>query len=287
MAPARVWLLLRSAADRLHAMSELSDRLDLAVRLVREAGQHALTYYMSDSMGLEFKADRTPVTRADREGEELIRRALDAEYSADAVSGEEFGEKAGSSGYRWYIDPIDGTESFVRGVPLFGVLAGIERAGEVVAGAVYFPALREIAYAAIGSGAWWARGVGASSLAEPLRPMRARVSPVARLAEATLCATGLQNFAAIGKAEGFARLLSAVKHARGWSDCYGHYLVATGRTDIMIDPYLGAWDCAALLPIVAEAGGCFSSLRNEPHIFGGSGISTNGLLHSAVLAALD
>ena len=265
-------------------MTELSERLDLAIRLVREAGEHALTYYLAQDMGLEFKPDRTPVTRADKEGEEHIRHALDAECPGDAILGEEFGEKEGVSGYRWYIDPIDGTESFIRGVPLFGTMVGLEQSGEVVAGAVNFPALREIVYAAKGSGAWWASRVGRP--ADPLNRQPARVSLVSTLAEATFSATGPENFAKIGKADGFARLLAAVKHARGWSDCYGHYLVATGRVDIMIDPYLSSWDSAPLLPIVEEAGGRFSSLSDEPTAHGGNAISTNGRLHTAVLDAL-
>ena len=265
-------------------MDELTERARLAVRIVREVGAHALTYYQRQDIGLDFKPDRSPVTRADREGEELARRILESECPADAILGEEYGEKGGTSGYRWYLDPIDGTVSFVRGVPLFGCMAALEHDGEAVAGAICFPALGEIVYAATGQGAWWASGIGAPSDALDLRP--ARVSSVASISEATFCATGFHDFAKIGKAEGIARLLDAVQTARGWSDCYGHYLVATGRADVMIDPYMSVWDNAPLLPIVTEAGGCFTGLSGARTIHEPNAISSNGLLHDAALALL-
>ena len=265
-------------------MSELAERMQLAVRIVREVGAHAITYYQQQDIGLDFKPDRSPVTRADKEGEEIARRILDAECPADAILGEEYGEKHGASGYRWYLDPIDGTTSFVRGVPLFGCMAALEHDGEPVAGAVCFPALGEIVYAATGQGTWWATGLGAPS--EQLAPKRARVSAVADLGEAVFCSTGFHDFANLGKAEGLARLLGAVGSARGWSDCYGHYLVATGRVDVMIDPYMSVWDNAPLLPIVEEAGGRFTGLSGSRTIHEPNGISTNGLLHDAVLALL-
>ena len=265
-------------------MSELTERTQLAVRIVREIGTHALTYYQQQDIGLDFKPDRSPVTRADKEGEEVARRILDAECPADAILGEEYGAKDGTSGYRWYLDPIDGTQSFVRGVPLFGCMAALEHDGEPVAGAICFPALGEIVYAATGQGAWWANAIGAPSGALELRP--ARVSSVADLSGALFASTGFHDFANIGKAEGMARLLAGVDSARGWSDCYGHYLVATGRVDVMIDPYMSVWDNAPLLPIVQEAGGRFTGLNGAPTIHEPNAVSTNGLLHDAVLALL-
>ena len=265
-------------------MTEIADRLRLAVRIVREAGAHALSFYQAQDVGLQFKPDRSPVTRADKEAEELARRILDAECPDDAVLGEEYGAQDGSSGYRWLLDPVDGTESFVRGVPLFGSMAALEREGEPVAGAICFPALGEVVYAASGEGAWWATGVGAPS--EPLNPRRARVSAVAELGDALLCATGFNNFAEIGKSDALARLLARVRLVRGWSDCYGHCLVATGRADVMIDPLMNVWDNAPLLPIVEEAGGRFTSIGGARTIREPSAVSTNGLLHDAVLALL-
>lgn len=264
--------------------TEIADRLQLAVRIAREAGAHALSYYQAQDVGLAYKPDRSPVTRADKEAEEIARRILDAECPADAVLGEEYGEKSGSSGRRWLLDPVDGTESFVRGVPLFGSMAALEIDGEPVAGAICFPALREVVYAAKDEGAWWAVGAGPPS--EPLAPRPARVSSVAQLGDALLCATGFDNFAKIGKADALDRLLTSVRLVRGWSDCYGHCLVATGRADVMIDPLMNVWDNAPLLPIVEEAGGRFSSIGGVRTIREPNAVSTNGALHDAVLALL-
>ena len=181
-------------------MSELTERTQLAVRIVREIGAHALTYYQQQDIGLDFKPDRSPVTRADKEGEELARRILDAECSADAILGEEYGAKDGTSGYRWYLDPIDGTQSFVRGVPLFGCMAALEHDGEAVAGAICFPALGELVYAATGQGAWWANAIGAPSDARSTcAPLVSRPSPVsARPCSPPPASTTSTN---IGKAE--------------------------------------------------------------------------------------
>ena len=194
-------------------MSELAERTRLAVRIVREVGAHALTYYQQQDIGLDFKPDRSPVTRADKEGEELARRILDAECPADAILGEEYGAKDGTSGYRWCLDPIDGTVSFVRGVPLFGCMAALEHDGEPVAGAVCFPALARSSTPRKGRGAWWANAIGAPSDTLDVRP--ARVSSVPDLGDALFAATGFHDFANIGKAEGMARLLSAGQRSPG------------------------------------------------------------------------
>lgn len=265
-------------------MTELTERLDLAIRLVREAGAHAMTYYLGQDIGLEFKPDLSPVTRADKEGEELIRKRLDSACPDDSVHGEEYPVKHGNSGYRWYLDPIDGTQSFIRGVPLFGVMAAIEHDGEPVAGAICFPALGEIIYAARDSGTWWAIDIGKPS--ETLRARQARVSSSGGIESATLCMTGIQDFVSIGQTDGLVKLLNSVHQARGWSDCYGHYLVATGRADVMIDPLMSVWDNAPLLPIIEEAGGRFSGLAGEHSIHAPNALSTNGLLHDVVLRML-
>lgn len=265
-------------------MTELQERLDLAVRLVREGGAHAMRYFQNTGLVIARKADDSPVTRADREAEELMRQTLDAQCPADAVLGEEHGAKDGTTGYRWYLDPVDGTEAFVRGVPLFGTMIGIEHAGEPVAGAICFPALGEIIYAARRSGAWWATGIGAP--AEPLQPRQARVSPQGELSAACMSMTGLDFLDQVGKPDAFLRLRTAFGDSRGWSDCYGHYLVATGRVDAMIDPLMSVWDNAPLLPIIEEAGGRFTDIDGERTIHGGSALSTNGLLHDLVVEML-
>ena len=260
---------------------EYQERLGLAIAVVREAGALVMPLYQSDALRVERKADATPVTDADRGAEELMRRRLEAACPGDAIAGEELEDTPGTSGYTWYLDPIDGTQSFIRGVPLFGVMAGLEHDGVAVAGVIFMPALGEIVYAASGSGAWWATDIAPGAA---LEPRRARVSSVGRVAEATVSATSARHF----EPSAFERITRASGLARGWGDCYGHYLVATGRIDAMVDPsMMSVWDCAPLLPIVTEAGGRFTSVEGDSTIHGGSAVSTNGLVHDEVLRLLS
>ena len=261
----------------------MKNLLDLAVRFAREAGDSTLRYFRSDdSMGLESKSDGSPVTLADRGAEELLRRRIEEHRPDDGILGEEFGEKPGSNGHLWILDPIDGTKSFVRGVPLYGTLVGVEIDGLMQVGVAYFPALREMMFAAHGLGATWITDVGLES--EQSRP--ARVSGVESLDEALFAYTSVGGFARAGKLELFERVRSAARLDRGWCDCYGHMLVATGRAEIMIDPRMASWDCAALQPIVEEAGGSFTALDGRPTHRGGSAVSTNAALAVSVARLL-
>jgi len=255
-------------------LSDLRRRMKFASELARAAGGVALRYFQTD-LAVEQKADLSPVTVADRAAEELIRGRIAAAYPEDGIIGEEFGERAGRSGWNWVVDPIDGTKSFVQGVPLFGVLIGVEGPQGPVVGAVFLPALAEMVCAARGEGCWW-NG----------RP--ARVSRVDRMEQACFSYTSLKNFeeAGRGAAEGWRRLQTASRLQRGWGDCYGHILVATGRAEAMFDPILSPWDCAPLLPILEEAGGTFTDWQGNRTIRGGSGISTNGRLFEGVFALL-
>ena len=266
-------------------MSELRERLDFAVAIALEAGAYVMRSYRAPGLTVDSKADASPVTDADRGAEELVRQRLARAAPADAITGEEFGEAPGTSGFRWYIDPIDGTQSFIRGVPLFGTMLAVEQDGEAAAGVIVFPALREAVYAAKGAGAWAADGVdlGASAVANPAP---AAVSETAALSEATLSQTSTRIFDDHGLSAAYARASRAVRTVRGWGDCYGHYLVATGRIDAMLDPELKAWDTAPLKPIIEGAGGRFTDWGGAPTIYGESGISTNGRIHDALLAAL-
>ena len=228
---------------------------------------------------METKSDASPVTRADREAERILRKAIGASFPDDGILGEEEGETPGTSGHTWVLDPIDGTLSFVRGVAQYGTLVGLEENGRAVLGVAYMPALREMVFAARGHGAWWVHDVGGQG--EVRRP--ARVSAVSSLADAFLCHTSVGGFVRTGRLDAFLRLRAAVARDRGWGDCYGHLLVATGRADIMIDPVLSHWDCAALFPILEQAGGAFRDLSGRATHRGGSGVSTNGALADAVL----
>jgi histidinol phosphatase-like enzyme (inositol monophosphatase family) len=267
--------------------TELTERLESAVAFALEASAIPRRYFLSDGLVIDRKADDSPVTRADKEAEEFLRARIDTACPDDTIIGEELPDKSGTSGFTWYLDPIDGTESFVRGVPLFGTMVALQHDGESVVGVIDFPALGEIVYAAQGSGAWWATNSNGASTVADLDRRPAHVSAVADLANAAVSTTGLAHlFEEAGVAEQWQALMKLVKVGRGYGDCYGHYLVATGRVDVMLDAVMNAWDNAALLPIVTEAGGSFTDIKGNAVIDGGSGLSTNGLLHDAVLAVL-
>lgn len=252
----------------------MNDLLEFAVGIAREAGEVTLRYFRTAELEIERKSDDSPVTRADKGAEELLRDRIRSACPADGILGEEFGEHEGSSGRRWILDPVDGTRSFVRGVPLYGTLVALEEDGRAILGVVHMPALDETAYAATGHGAHW-RVNGET------RP--ARVSSVQRLDDALLSTTSVGGFARAGLLALHESLRASVRRDRGWGDCYGHLLVATGRVDVMLDPLMNVWDCAALQPIVEEAGGRFTDLAGTATHRGGSALSTNGLLHDAVL----
>jgi histidinol-phosphatase len=243
--------------------------LDFAVDAAWQAGQLTLAHFQT-GVAVEQKADASPVTVADRGAEELLRRLIESRFPGHAIVGEEFGEADRDSTYRWIVDPIDGTRAFIQGVPLYGVLIGLEIAGEMVIGVSHFPGLGEMVAAARGEGCRW-NG----------RP--ARVSDVNCLDQALLVYTECASFATYGRADAWARLQAATHTQRGWGDCYGHCLVATGRAEVMLDPIMNAWDCAALLPILQEAGGTFTNWDGEATIYSGNALGTNGILFDEVM----
>jgi histidinol-phosphatase len=255
--------------------ADLSARLELALTAAREAGRLTLRYFQSDELAVELKPDASPVTVADRQAEQLLRARIAAQFPADAILGEEFPETPGSSGYRWILDPIDGTKSFIRGVPLYGTMIGIEREAQCIIGVVFMPALGECIYAAQGQGAWHQRG--------DATPRPARVSARPRLADALLCSSDTR-FPTSARENAYGRLQRSVLVSRTWGDCYGYLLVATGRAEIMLDPVMNVWDAAAMQPIVREAGGTFTDWQGRPTIHSGEGIATNGHVLEEVLA---
>ncbi|MCA8983651.1 MAG: inositol monophosphatase family protein [Planctomycetaceae bacterium] len=262
---------------------EYQTRLEFALEAASQARELILGYYQNRDLAIDSKHDSTPVTEADRGAELLIRRLLDQDFPEDGVLGEEFPEKPGKNRFRWILDPIDGTKSFVHGVPLFGCLIGLEEVDEheerrCVAGVCGFPALDEVVYAAKGSGAWWKIRDNA--------PIPARVSQVDRLEEACFCTTNAARWEALGLSRPYNELSTRVKLTRGWGDCFGHMLVATGRAEIMVDPVLSAWDAAALLPILEEAGGHFIDRQGRATIYSQNGISVNGNLKEELLRIL-
>jgi histidinol phosphatase-like enzyme (inositol monophosphatase family) len=263
---------------------EITKRLELAIDAAREAGKLTLEYFRRDDLVVDLKHDATPVTIADLGAEKLLRERIAVAFPQDGILGEELGEKPGTSGYRWILDPIDGTKSFIHGVPLYAVLIGVERAagggpqaasGQSETGVIHLPALNETVYAAKEQGAWHLLGD------RPKVP--ARVSKTKSLGGALFLTSGLAGFHRRGAWPSFERLTKTAKLTRTWGDAYGYSLVATGRAEVMVDPEMNLWDAAAILPIIEEAGGKFTDWRGNPTIARGEGIATNGLVHEEVL----
>jgi len=254
---------------------EVLARLNLARAVAIEAGEITLKYFRR-SVEVERKSDDSPVTVADRESEQHIRRRVLAEFADDAFLGEEFPEQPGNSGFRWIVDPIDGTKSFIRGVPLYGTMVSVERDARAIIGVVNFPPLGECAYAAKGQGAWLLRDGGEAE--------RLRVNTVDRLSESLFVTTAVDSFDMIGRRDAFDRLQAASRVTRTWGDCYGYVLVASGRAEVMVDPVMNVWDAAALQPIMEEAGGTFTDWKGNATIHAGEGIATNGHVLGEVLA---
>jgi histidinol phosphatase-like enzyme (inositol monophosphatase family) len=251
---------------------ELQELLKAAEASARAAGDLTLDHF-GGILATERKGDGTPVTAADRAAELLIRKTIAERFPGHGILGEEFGESNPGARIRWIVDPIDGTRSFMRGVPLYGVLIGIEIDQAPAVGVAHFPALGETVSAARGLGCNW-NG----------RP--ARVSGTETLAEAAVLTTDLRFAVDPAHDSGFSKLVGLAALARTWGDCYGHALVATGRADVMVDPVLSPWDAAPLLTIVTEAGGRFTDVTGRATVHGGSGVSTNGTLHDEVLTSL-
>ena len=260
-----------------------ADRLAAALSATRLAAAATLRWFRAPGLTVEEKSDRSPVTQADREAEAILRRELMTAFPDDAFHGEESGATPGRSGYEWVVDPIDGTKSFIHGVPLYAMLVGCRREGRGVLGVIAMPALDEFVYAAAGGGAWHVRGAAA--------PVAARVSDGRSLAEALVCTSDFGSFAAWagGGAAGRrarAALESACRIGRTWGDGYGYLLVATGRAEVMIDPLMNRWDAAAVETVVTEAGGRFSDWAGRASIDSGDGLATNARLHGDVLQLL-
>jgi histidinol-phosphatase len=259
----------------------LAEELAFAVRMARAAGKIAMAHYQTE-VAIHTKDDLSPVTIADRDAEREVRAAIEKQFPTDGILGEEHGDKPGTSGRRWILDPIDGTRTFIHGAPLFGVMVALVDRETPVLGAIYFPALEEMVYAASGQGAWWLPA-GHKPTDEP---RRARVSTIDRLDRSLFCYTGVGVFDQTNRGGAFDKLRKVVELDRSWGDCYGHMLVATGRAEVMIDPIANLWDCAALQPIVLEAGGSFTNWKGETTIYGGEAISANGKVTAAVLETI-
>lgn len=254
----------------------VGDRLEHALRFAKEAGELTLRHFHAlDALAVERKRDRSPVTMADREAELLLRRRINESFPEDSIVGEEFPAHEGTSAYRWILDPIDGTKSFICGVPLYGTLIGVQRGDRSELGVIELPGLDRRVYATVGGGAWSQIG--------DAPPTAARVRPCSDLREAVFVTTERGSFDAANRSAAYARLEQVARITRTWGDCYGYYLLATGRADIMIDPIMNVWDAAAILPIIQEAGGVFVDWRGVETVEGGDGIAASRELIGQVL----
>jgi histidinol-phosphatase len=242
----------------------LNPDLELALQLADAADELSLARFRALDLEVATKPDLTPVTEADRAIERRLRELLGAERPDDAVVGEEEGT-TGAGSRRWILDPIDGTKNYSRGIPVFATLIALEEDGELVLGVVSAPALGR---------RWWAaRGDGAFADGQPIR-----VSSIADIASAVVSSNS--------PTDTMVALQRRSWHGQGFGDFWQHLLVAEGSVDVAVEPVMNLWDNAPLLVIVEEAGGRFTSLAGERTADGGSAVSTNGLLHEQVLAAL-
>jgi myo-inositol-1(or 4)-monophosphatase len=253
---------------------DLSSFFEFAVETAYLAGKSTLAYFRTD-LSINYKADDTPVTIADRGAEELIRSRIEKRYPDHAIVGEEFGQKVSQgSSYRWLVDPIDGTKAFIHGVPLYSVLIGLEIDGEVKVGAVYFPALDEMLGAANGLGCW-------------CNGRRVQVSTETRLERSVVTYTSALAFERYQRGKAWQRLCQATYFQAGWSDAYAFALVASGRVEIGIDPLMTVWDCGPFPPILREAGGYFGDWKGNSTVYGGEGLATSQAQLGQVLALLN
>jgi histidinol-phosphatase len=241
----------------------MSPDLALALALADAADAISIARFRAHDLVVETKPDLTPVTEADRAVEEALRERLAQERPDDGILGEEHGELGADGTRRWIVDPIDGTRNYSRGVPVWATLIALEQDGQVRLGVVSAPALGH---------RWWAeRGAGAFADGEPIH-----VSAVGRVEDAVLCFALEQEL---------PPLAHRCWHPRAYGDFWAHMLVAEGAVDGAIDAVgVSVWDLAAVQPIVEEAGGQFSDRDGVPRIDGGSAVSSNGLLHDALLA---
>lgn len=261
----------------MRAPSNHTDDLRLAHILADSVDGLTMKRFKSQDLTVETKPDLTPVTDADREAEQIIRSQLGRIRNRDAVIGEEFGT-TGSGGRQWVVDPIDGTKNYVRGVPVWATLIGLVEDGEVVLGVVSAPALNRRWWAAKGSGAFTGRSLSQAH--------RLRVSSVSTLQDASLSYSSLGGWRDLGVRDRFLDLTDTVWRTRAYGDFWSYCLVAESAVDIACEPELNLYDMAALVPIVTEAGGRFTSLAGQDGPFGGNALATNGLLHDAALEAL-
>ena len=252
--------------------NDLKSRYDAGIELAQKAAKIAMGYYET-ALDIEWKNDESPVTIADREAEKFIRSSLIKYFKHDGFLGEEYDDEPGDSGYRWIIDPIDGTRNFVRGIPIWATLLGLEYKGEMLAGITVAPALNQTYRALRGDGAF-------------RNDIKINVSTIDTLGASQLFYSSISWFVKAGMEKEFLALASATEKQRGFGDFYGFVLVAQGAGEIMIEHGVHAWDVASIIPLIEEAGGKFSDWKGNKSIYAPDVLVTNGILHLQILDRL-
>lgn len=268
-----------SASHRRGTDAELRGWLEFALAACDEADEIALRHFRRD-LAITAKPDRSFVTQADQEIERLIRGRIADRWPSHGLVGEEYGVEAGEAPIRWYIDPIDGTHNFIRGVPVFGTLLAVERDGELQLGVLSAPAMRERWYAWRGGGAWVAGEAGGTG------PRRIGVSGIRSVADAQIVYASASELEESGRAPGFRELLRSAWRERGFGDFWGYALVAEGAAEAMVEVGVKTWDLAAPLILVEEAGGRLTDLSGGRRIDGLELLASNGWLHDELLERL-
>lgn len=243
--------------------------LEFALDAAWQAGRITLGHFQT-STGVERKADNSPVTIADREAEKKLRSLIERYWPGHGIIGEEFGRSGEGAHYKWILDPIDGTKSFICGVPFYSTLVALTEGDEVCLGVIHLPALNETVYATRGGGCYW-------------NGRRSHVSQQAEIKDAVLLCSDFNTFAEYGKSDAWQRLVEATYFQRTWGDAYGYSLIATGRADVMLDPVMCLWDIAPLQVILEEAGGTLTDWQGNRTIHSGEGVATNGVLFEKVI----
>lgn len=254
-------------------MTNPSDFLNFALDAAWQAGRVTLGHFQTGVV-VQRKADNTPLTIADQQAEQKLRQLIEQYWPDHNIIGEEYGRTQHNSPYTWVCDPIDGTKSFMCGVPLYANLVALLKDNEPILGVINFPALNEMVYAVRGGGCFW-NG----------RP--AQVTTTQKLEDAVVLCSDLDTFAQYGRAQKWQKLIDASYVQRTWGDAYGYALVATGRADVMVDPIMALWDIAPLQVILEEAGGTLTDWAGEATIHHEESIATNGRLLGEVLQVID
>ena len=253
---------MQNNSTHMPSADELQLRIQEGKKILYAGGQKALGYFTSGGAAVELKSDSSPVTIADRESEELMRQLISTKFPEDGILGEEHGDLPSKNSWQWILDPIDGTRSFIHGVPLWGSLMALRYGDQIVGGIAYMPVLDEMIFAApsINLPTHWIRSLKSEGDLDG-QSIEAKVAnDKSHLKDCLWCHTSPDYFADAGCLELHHNLQKACGWTRAWSDCYAFVLLATGRVDIVVEPELNLWDVAPFIPLIEGAGGKVSQL---------------------------